>query len=463
MEPWSSKRALRWLARQPVTSFSRVAVSGCEAPLQFAYSGPLTGAAMNTVRASRTNVGRSRPARRGLITGVLLLFMVVLIAVIGLALELGLVYHAQIQLQNAADAAALAGAAQLLDDSVLRPGATLDMTEEVQAAQLAAISFAHSNIAASQEVTLAPNIENEAEGDICAGWLLSPGTYQSEFLPWNGVGPCNTLRVRAHRTSQRSNPVPLRIAPLVGIATADVIAEAQATVDQRVYGFRPIGNATAPVVPLAALHEGSEEAWLEQSQRPATEGDNDRFTVNYRTDAVVKGADGIPEIELRIATSQTSGVTTRGEGDDDTSQRNLGLLWLGGPVVGRATLDRQLLTGLTLDDLAAWGGELSLEANGTRLVPGRADADRGLVDTFRKMIGANRVWPLYSIFTEGDEESGYVLTGFAAGRIVSAAEEDGELIVLVQPSLLITSTALVRQLAPDEALNPWIAKLVLTH
>lgn len=65
----------------------------------------------------------------------------------------------------------------------------------------------------------------------------------------------------------------------------------QATLDQRVVGFRPERGVKVPVVPLIAEYE----AWLDQSLATAAAGINDNFGFDPLTGQVTTGPDGIPE------------------------------------------------------------------------------------------------------------------------------------------------------------------------
>lgn len=405
--------------------------------------------APNQIAGSRV----ARP-RHGFVSGTVVLATILLLAVIGLALELGLLYHVELQLQNACDSAALAGAPALLDEDVLRTSTAIDQADNVLAAQQAALDFGTSNVAAGMPMTFNVSDDNDPQSDIVVGWVEDPNDRRSPFIPWTGTEPYNTLQVRGVRSRARSNAVPLWLGSLFGIASADVRAEARATLDQRVYGFRPIGNTSTPVVPLAVLHQGTAEAWIEQATAAAA-GTNDNFAVDSLTRAIQAASDGIPEIELRMALA--------GAGDDDDTTGNVVGLLLGSDHFKSGLFERQLNVGLQAGDLQAWGGQLALDDSGSLLVPGVDRLPQSVIALMQSIAGQNRVWPLFGSMSEIGGEPHYALTGFAAGRLVEARVEDAEIVLVVQPSVLVTSTALVRPLGPGQMLNPWIAKVQLTR
>lgn len=128
-----------------------------------------------------------RGDNRGIAVVYIALILVALLAITGLAIDIGYMYFAKTQLQNTADAAALAGAS-LLDGTK----STLQM-----AAREEAKKFAARNKAAGEYVNINLNTGNDSSGDIIVGYwngtdVVTPGTYQ----------PINAVKVRARRTGE---------------------------------------------------------------------------------------------------------------------------------------------------------------------------------------------------------------------------------------------------------------------
>src|SRR6187399_1752992 len=105
---------------------------------------------------------RRRPLRRGesgMIAVAVALMAVVILGFAGLALDTSHVQATGEQLQAAADAAALAGAATLSGETSPEGGS-------YTASRAAAVSVAAGNTAAATPVVLEPNAGNAASGDV---------------------------------------------------------------------------------------------------------------------------------------------------------------------------------------------------------------------------------------------------------------------------------------------------------
>jgi hypothetical protein len=131
-------------------------------------------------------------------------FGMFLIMLVGVAIDIGYVYHVAQQLQSAADAAALAGAQRVKTD--------LDATRQ------AAIDVALANEAAAAPVRLADNPGNAPGGDIVVGrFSLDTGVFDPDDRNPNAV------KVLARRTAgSPGGGVPLFFGRLFGYGTTNV-------------------------------------------------------------------------------------------------------------------------------------------------------------------------------------------------------------------------------------------------
>ena len=157
-------------------------------------------------RSRRGNRRRSVVAIWVAITGLLL------IGFTGLALDTAFIKLAGQQLQNAADAASLAGAINL------RAGVT--------DARTAAVQIALANKATKQPVQLSQNLENAPDGDIVIGRY----DRTEHTFTLNEEAP-NAVKVVARRTSASDGgSVPLFYGPIFGVTQADVSRSATAVI-----------------------------------------------------------------------------------------------------------------------------------------------------------------------------------------------------------------------------------------
>ncbi len=142
--------------------------------------------------------------RRGASMIWMAMLAIVFIALIGLMCDTGYAFLVAHQLQNAADAAALAGSRQL--------------KFEHDAVRLAAVQVGAANFAAKSSVQLSPNAANDAGGDVVLGRY---NRALRMFTPT--LESPNAVKVVARRTDTSPNgPVPLIFGPAFGVSTVNI-------------------------------------------------------------------------------------------------------------------------------------------------------------------------------------------------------------------------------------------------
>ena len=163
-----------------------------------------------------------RRIQRGSVSIYLVLAMVVLTGSLALTVDTGFVWQAYGQLQFAADAAALAAAAELMDPTVLY---AQDPSPEVQsalreqriaAARQQALTLAALNSADGSPVRLDANLANSIEGDVVVGWVESADS-SGQLVPWPAVEGVNSVLIHARRSRAGGDPVPFPVRPRAGL------------------------------------------------------------------------------------------------------------------------------------------------------------------------------------------------------------------------------------------------------
>ena len=155
----------------------------------------------------RCRFGRfGRRARRGGSAVYTVIVLLVLIGFVGLAIDWGYMTWTALKLQNAADAAALAGAEQIwLGHSRARD---------------AAVDIAALNEAGRKHVMLDRNDDNAPDGDVVLGIY---DTAEKTFTPSTDRMVANAVLVTARRTTgSDAGPLPLFFGPIFGKATSEV-------------------------------------------------------------------------------------------------------------------------------------------------------------------------------------------------------------------------------------------------
>lgn len=390
-----------------------------------------------------------RTDRRGLSAGILLVAMTLIVAVVGLAFNVARLSLAERQLRGGCEAAALAGAAELLDEHVLM--GTEYPADDALAARYVAQLYAARNGIDQRPVVLDFNPANDPRGDLVVGWVDNPSDLRSPLRPWTGAGPINCLEVTAPAIRARGTALPLWAGRMLGLAEADVVVRARATLDPRLVGFRPEPHVKVPVLPLVV----TAEVWHAQAAASAG-SENDRYTVDPATGRILTGADGVVEVTLFVPQDPMP--------DDQTAPDVMAAAFAPPAGWSLEAFATQLREGLSQADLARLGGELLATRDAPLEVPAATVPLDAWTAVLPGVAGVNRVWPVGQTASgEATNPGTAQITEFVAGRLVDIRWRTGDkpgLELIVQPSVLASSSAVV---APGHEPNPWIAKLQLTR
>jgi Flp pilus assembly protein TadG len=167
-----------------------------------------------------SQLSKMRPGhrpRRGAVAVLAALCLIIVIAFLAFAIDIGYMVVTESQLQNAADSGALSAARALPSG---RPAA-------VDAAR----SWAAKNVAAGASVATV------ASQDVEIG-LWDRTTASFSVLPESSTTSPNAVRVSCRRSSARGNPLRLFFAPVIGTSQADLTARAIAVTAGGLMGTR---------------------------------------------------------------------------------------------------------------------------------------------------------------------------------------------------------------------------------
>ncbi len=258
-----------------------------------AFGNPLSSSRLR--RPSR----HGAPPRRGAILVLSAFMMIVMLAMVAFALDVGIVINARVEAQRAADAAALAAAWEFVSDSQV-----LGQRTSVQD-KMRRKAYEFANYHTVRHMTPDPqlNLNNDVDGDIVIGRLNNPSDL-SELMVFNSILGDNAITVRVRMLSERNRSIPLSFARALGISTADVTAEATAIFDDNIVGFRT--NTKHPhsgVLPFV-LHV---DTWHDFLDGLMTKDD---WAFDPQTGRVQPGSDGIAEIEFRARPAGRRGRAT---------------------------------------------------------------------------------------------------------------------------------------------------------
>lgn len=399
--------------------------------------------------------------RKGAIWPLLLACLVLVLAGVALAVDSSLLWQARQELQVAADASALGAVLELADDQLLRrlPG-------DIQQAAYRAMQVA-GELSTRHHVLGVPlqlETQDQADPDVRLGFYDPALGYMQPAYGDLDHPLLSAVEVIARRTRERGTPVGLFFTRLFSLSSADVSASATAVIDRNITGFRALPQINVPLIPIALLSDPSgieEESWEAQIEKPLSQHGGgmdlyafDKVTRQWKTAGQdASTGDGLPEFTLKLPL-----------GEDATEANGTPLHW---GKHGSQTIVRQIEHGLSSIDLQATQGQIELAWDG--LLPIEQTAMPGgrqletMIDLLNRLheSGEARIWPLYVEAENNDDQPGArlaMIRGFVAARIAAVEKTESYLEITLQPSILITGTAVT---SPSGSANPYIGKVKL--
>jgi hypothetical protein len=344
---------------------------------------------------------RDESQRRGAIVVLTGILCVVLLAMVAFAVDLGYLTLVRTELQNAADAAAMAGASGLID-------------APAQAKTLAE-TYGENNRAASRDVTVLP------DEDVDIGiWNFGSRT----FSPASGaaLAQANAVRVTALVSAGRGNSARLFFSRIFGHTSTDMSAEATAALWSDLRGFRiPPNGQNLPLLPLAMDLQTWQDAM-------AGTGPDD-WSWDESIDRPDASSDGKVEVNLY----PDGGTGASG---------NRGLIEIGPSGGDVPTLRQQILHGISPSDLNHHGGSLELNSQGQMALGGQPGVNATLHSELSAIVGETRIVPLFDQLTESGSNASYTIVRFGGVRIMYIDLNASPKRIMVQPTYVYVHGAI---------------------
>lgn len=360
------------------------------------------------------------------------LMMVFLLGMVAFAVDLGYIAVVQKEMQNAADAAAMAGTSQLLDRGQLQ--GTPNQAAAVANVRTMAETFSSKNTGGGVALVLDANTSNDPSGDIVCGRLSNPNNLSSTLD--TTAAKFNSVQTRLRRNSVMNGSLRLFFGPVIGRGTQDLSATATATFEDGITGFQIAGSGgtTCSLLPFTLdVHlwtNASTDPWYDPNQPAGVVQGNgaDAWTYNPTTQAYSAGSDGIHEVNL---------YPTKGN-----SPGNFGTVNLGQANNGTTILERQILYGPNAQDLSAYpGGQIALGADGTLVLQGNPGISAGLKDDLASIRGQPRIIPLYTTVTGQGSNTYYTVVAFAGMIVLDVDLTSNNKHVTIQPEFVQDGSA----------------------
>jgi Flp pilus assembly protein TadG len=366
--------------------------------------------------------------RKGAVAALVAILLVALLAMVAFCLDYGYMIRVNAELQNAADAAALAGASQLMGPQI--GGATVSSEQanaSIAAARTAARQFSQLNTAGSVAL-------NMLSSDTVVGYMANPRDQSQTLDAWTSGEPMpNTVQVLLRRDSMANTPVSLFFARLLGVNTWNCTAKATAAFQQpsSVTGFNST-TTNAKLLPIAVdvnywnafVTNGASSDGTKVDSYSVSQPDNETSPPNN----VTSGGDGVPEFVNLYP--------------NDNSPGNFGLVCIGPPATDVAAFQSWIHNGASPSDLSYFGSN-GFQATPTS--PAICAGGPGLKSTLcldlASIVGQPRIVPLFSSYLGTGSDATYTIVGFGGITIVSATGSGSGIQVIVQPIAVTDLTA----------------------
>jgi Flp pilus assembly protein TadG len=354
------------------------------------------------MRPSKQSIRRHTQLRRGAVAPLVAVSMAVMLSFVALSVDYGYLAATKAQLQNAADAAALAGASAYFSNAGLR----MSTAELTPLADSRAKFFSVANKADGAGVIL-------ADADVRLG--------QHDFLnrtgPLLSVEPWNAVQVTARKTADSPNgPVSLFFARIFGQSAANVSARARAVANDHVAGYHLYKDGI--FLPFT-IHVDKYNEMLASGP--------DGFSFDSSGKSVTASGDGVREVVLYPWKWDTL-PDKNYDGTDSEGSGNFGTLTVGLGSQGTSFLEEQITNGITAQELIDCFGTDNLifyddehtAATGPRIyqAPGNPGLSAGMADSVRARIGDIIGYFINNGVVDNGSGATYYICGIAFGRIM---------------------------------------------
>lgn len=269
------------------------------------------------------------------------------------------------------------------------------------------------------------------DSDISIGYLASLD--ESSPIVTNFNNPYRAVRVTLRKTENFNGQVPLFFAKFFGQSGRNMTVEATAAMACQIKGFSRPSSAESPslgILPFAI----DEITWNDMLHG----GGTDNFNYDFDRSIVKRGSDGIREVNLYPQGSGSPG--------------NRGTVDIGGANNSTADLARQIVHGISAQDLAELEQPLVLDADGELTLNGDTGISAGVKDELASIIGQTRIIPVFSSVSGNGNNAMYTIVRWVGVRILEV-DLTGAMkskCLTVQPAPVIA-----RDVIPGDASRIW--------
>ncbi len=367
---------------------------------------------MNATRFTPQN----NSSRTGSTLVLAVVMMFVLFSFLAFSIDTGYLAQSRAEISRTADAAAMAGCWELYNQ--------LDQQVE-GAAAYPAIRNAVADMAVLNPVCkIGPNVDDSAlTNEIEIGFVSN---YRDTTLSSDNALPFFAVKATVNRTPTRNGEIPYFFGRIFGDTGRPMSSDATAVMARNISGFKfpPNTSGTIDLMPFAL----DVQTWDNMMSGVTTE---DRYTFDETTGAVTPGPDGICEVNL-----YPQGIDAPG---------NRGTIDIGGQNNSTSDIERQVVDGVSDQDLVDLGKPLDIGAAGSIALNGDTGISAGVKDELHSIIGLKRIIPLFSNVVSNGNNATYTIPRWVGVRVMNVkltGKMSGKR-VIVQPAQVISPYAVV--------------------
>jgi hypothetical protein len=261
-----------------------------------------------------------------------------------------------------------------------------------QSVKNAAATVAAANVIGNQ----APQLSEQLQDVQLGAYNFNTGAFTSTV----NAGATNAVRINLRRQDSINGEVPLYFSKLLGRNSQPMSTTATAAMFSQINGFYTPGNGDENLMILPFALD------LQTWQQVISRNTPDVFAVNGTT--VTSGSDGFHECNL----------FPQGTG----SPGNRGTVDIGGSNNSTADLKRQILYGISREDLIKLGKPLQLDQDGKLLLNGNTGISAAVKDQLSQIIGQKRIIPIFSEVSGNGNNAMYTIVGWEGVRILEVQE-----------------------------------------
>jgi Flp pilus assembly protein TadG len=376
--------------------------------------------------------------RRAAIAPLAAILMTMMVGMLAFSIDIGYICSVEAELQDAADAAALAGAQQMQNAfvSYYAPGQT-------QQQQI----FLQVTTNTSNPASPIPTAQKYASYNRAGGVYIQVPTTDISFSYYDGTNPFvpasfpnyfpNTITVTTRRDNIANGPLKLFFAPIFGINTQNLSATASATIYAGdVSSLQVIPGVSAQILPVAL----DVNVW--------TNFANGNWLSPYLMGSVTTGPNGNPQLQV-----YPNGTNTPG---------NFGLLDLGPPATNSPAFRAWIDSGATPNDITYLLSNNLLPVSPAAPQPWTVGPGlkSTLLSNFQSVIGLPNLIPLFQsnsplpnyVAAAGTGSNAtYAIIGFVGVTISQAEGSGSNMNISIQPMAIVDPTEVILNASPARA------------